>query len=158
MKRSFTVALFSAFLAISLTLGCQSVSEEAQIQAAMENLLSKSPEDNRKFYKIPVPINWKLENLRGTTLATTTIYPDRVEIVFDWMEIRTKNSRLEFVIAHEISHAYDAFNKYGLEEFFKLVSSEKELPWAERTLEKSAIQQEDETRQYLRKNYPNEFW
>ena len=154
MKRLIVVAVLAL---VSITNGCKSVPAEAQVQTAMENLWTKSPEDNRKLHAVPVPITWKMGDLKGTTLAATTVYGDRIEIVFDWREIQTKNERLEPVIAHEMSHAYDAFNTFGVGEFFRLVEEEKGLAWAERTVEKSAIQQENQTRQYLIKNYPAEF-
>ncbi|MEI6388157.1 MAG: hypothetical protein WCQ50_16135 [Spirochaetota bacterium] len=144
-------------LLLIFSLSCKPVPSEAQVQVAMENLWVKSPEDNRKLHAIPVPITWKMGDLKGTTLASTIVYADRIEITFDWMEIKAKNERLEPIIAHEISHAYDAFNTYGIEEFFRLVAEERGLAWADRTVEKSAIQQENQTRQYLIKNYPAEF-
>lgn len=150
MKCVMTVAITSIF-------SCNPPLPESQIQIALENLLNKSPMDSSRLHEIPVPISWKIGNLNGATLAATVIYYDRVEIIFDWSEIKIKGEALEPIIAHEISHAYDAFHTYGLSEFFMLVNEERNLPWADRTVEKKAIEHENETRQYLIKNYPKEF-
>lgn len=143
--------------AVMITFSCKSTPPAQQLQAAMDNLWSKSPEDNRKLHAIPVPITWKLGNLKGTTLAATTVRYDSIEIVFDWQEIQSKHEALEPIIAHEVAHAYDAFNKYGIDEFINIVNSEKSLAWSDRTVEKSAIEQENQTRRYLIQTYPKEF-
>jgi hypothetical protein len=56
---------------------------------------------------------------------------------------------LEPVLAHEIIHINDARFKFGLEKFVSLVDSEKNIPWHQRTVEKSAIEQEDSIRRAL---------
>jgi len=130
---------------------------EQQIQSALETLLQLSPVDNAKLQAITVPITWRLGNLNGTTLAATTIYQDRVEIVFDWQEIVQKRERLEPIIAHELDHVHDAYIVFGVGQFFALVESERDLPWKDRTLEKSALKQEAETRKFLLSQYPEKF-
>lgn len=138
-------------------LSCNRKSPQQKVQAALENLLAKSPEDNRKFHAIPVPLTWKIGTLQGTTLAATTINRGNASITFDWVEIVKNREQLEPVIAHELDHAYDAYVAFGVEEFISQVEADKELPWKDRTVEKSALAQENATRKYLLANYPSEF-
>lgn len=137
--------------------GCQPTPPGPQIQAAMDNLWAKSPEDNRRLHQIPVPITWEIGDLKGLTMAATTVKRGSVHIVFDWNEIQTLHERLEPVIAHEVAHAYEAYNVYGFDRFVTLVQADKDKPWGQRTVEKSAIELENQTRQALLQRYPKEF-
>jgi hypothetical protein len=137
-----------------MLVSCNTETPQQRIQRAMDNLWLKSPDDDRKLHLIPVPITWTVGNLEGLTLAATTIKPDSVHIVFDWQEISNKHEWLEPIIAHEIDHCNDAYNVYGVEQFIGIVAGEKELPWQDRTVEKSAIGQENQTRRYLLQKYP----
>ena len=143
--------------AVMITFSCRSTPPAQQIQTAMDNLWAKSPEDNERLHAIPVPIVWKMGQLSGQTLAATYVTPDSITITFDYTKIRKKNETLEPIIAHEVAHAYDAFNTYGVYRFISIVDQERNLPWAERTVEKSAISQENRTRRYLIQQYPKEF-
>lgn len=151
------IKLCVSALMVMLLVTCKTQTKEQQIQSALENLLQLSPADNAKLKAIPVPISWKIGDLKGTTLAQTAIFHDRVEITFDWNEISLKHERLEPIIAHELDHAYDAYIIFGVDRFITIVGEEKALPWRDRTLEKSALKQEAETRQFLLKSYPEKF-
>jgi hypothetical protein len=153
------IILFCVFLlALALViLGCKSLPPSVQIQNAMDNLWICSPEDNKRFHQIPVPITWSVGDLQGLTLAATTVRSDSVHIVFDWNEIQLKRERLEPVIAHEIDHAYEAYNVYGFDQFVSLVNQERDKQWGQRTVEKSAIELENQTRRFLIKTYPSQF-
>jgi hypothetical protein len=154
---SAILAAFLLFVALHM-LGCKPAAPpEVQIQNAMESLWVMSPKDNERLQRIPVPISWSVGPLNGLTLAATTVKSDSVHIVFDWQEIRNKQERLEPVIAHEIAHAYEAYNVYGFENFVALVQHDKDKPWGQRIVEKSAIALEDQTRAYLLEHYPKEF-
>jgi hypothetical protein len=130
---------------------------QQQIQTALETLLQLSPADNARLKAIPVPITWKIGDLKGNTLAQTAIFHDRAEITFDWNEINLKREKLEPIIAHELDHAFDAYIVFGVDRFISIVDEEKDLPWKDRTLEKSALKQEAETRKFLLKTYPEKF-
>lgn len=153
--------LIKYFLTLTLLVGlitCKpQPTPQQKIQSALEVLLQLSPEDNARFHQITVPITWSIGDLKGTTLAATTIYYDRAEIVFDWQEIQLKRERLEPIIAHELDHIYDAFIVYGAPEFTLIVEKEKSLPWKDRTVEKSALNKESQTRRFLLKTYPDKF-
>lgn len=130
---------------------------QQQIQGALENLLALSPSDNAKLAEDNIPISWKVGMLSGDTLAATAIYHDHAEITFDLNKINSKHERLEPVIAHELDHVHDAYKVFGVDKFISIAESEKNLPWKERTLEKSALIQEDATREFLLKTYPSKF-
>lgn len=137
--------------------GCKSVPPTQQIQTAMDNLWVKSPLDNERLHLIPVPITWGIGSLQGLTLAATEVRRDSIHITFDWNEIQTKHERLEPIIAHEIAHAFEAYNVYGFDEFCTLVQQDRDKPWGKRTVEQSAIELENQTRRFLLQTYPKEF-
>lgn len=147
-----------AIMAILVT-GCNHETREQRIQKALDNLLAKSPADRARLYDVrDIKIEWKLGALSGTTLAATTVKTDgTASIVFDYDEIQKDREYLEPVIAHELDHIHDAYVKYGINKFIEISDSERSLAWKDRTLEKQALSQENETRAFLLKNYPQEF-
>jgi hypothetical protein len=82
-------------------------------------------------------------------LGRTAVFSDHAEITVDVFKVTQKHDRLEPVLGHEIFHVRDARRKYGIEEFCAIVAREKDLPWGERTVEKSAKAQEDLLRKEL---------
>lgn len=154
--RSGFMAMMAGMMSY-LLFSCKSTPPTAQIQSAMDNLWLKSPEDNQRLHQIPVPISWSTGDLKGLTLAATAVRSDSIHITFDWNEIQSKHERLEPIIAHEIDHAYEAYNVYGYDQFVQIVEQERVKPWNQRTVEKSAISLENQTRRLLLKTYPKEF-
>ena len=150
--------IFVALISVLLFLNCNQQTPEQKIQNALINLLSKSPEDNRKMMEIHnINISWSIGTIGNNTLAATTITNNGAHIVFDYRAIEVRREFLEPIIAHELDHIHDAFLIYGVDNFIKISNEEKDLKWRDRTLEKSAIKQEDQTRLYLIENYPKEF-
>lgn len=100
----------------------------------------------------------KNATLPGDIEATTTIsdYSDPV-IEVDVFKVLQKHDRLEPVIGHEIFHVYSAYYLYGVQEFQQIVAREANLPWEERTVEKSAIEQEDIIRTQLIMHNPSRY-
>ena len=161
------ICLYS--LEILLTLGsivsCKQKSQEQVIYNSFYKLLKESPADEaryRQLYNDGHRIVLKVNNqLNGLTLARTIVtYDEPIVIEIDYVEIQKRHDNLVPVIAHELDHAWEAHYQYGLPKFFELVAQQKDeqqLPWSERTFEKSAIQKENETRHYLLSKYSSEY-
>jgi hypothetical protein len=163
------IKLLIRSLGILLILGnilsCNQKSQEQVAYDAFYQLLRESPVDQARYrqlyndgHRIVIKVN---NQLTDTTLARTTItYENPIIIEVDFLAIQQHHDNLVPVIAHELDHAWEATYQYGLPTFFALVAKQKEeqnLPWSERTFEKSAIQKENETRQYLLSHYPQEY-
>ena len=136
---------------------CNLATPEKKVQNALENLVRKSPEDAVKLSQVSIPITWRVGELKGATLAVTIVNHDKIQMVFDVQEAAKRSERLEPVISHEIAHAYDASVTYGVGAFIAKVEEDKNKPWAERELERSAVSHEDRTRATLLTHYPDEF-
>lgn len=141
------------------------ISDEKKIENAFNNLLDKSP-DNRKIFeeitKNNITIEFKPGNLQNDDLGKTIIFDNNnsnghASVTIDLNRVFEKRDRLEPIIAHELKHIYDAYFIFGFKRFNELVLNEKDVNWWNRTLEKSAISFEDQTRQFLKTNYQNEF-
>ena len=136
------------------------VPNEVKVQRALANLVSESP-TNKDYYDALVKKGFVIHDGiidKDKDLAHTDVRSDgSVTITVDANEVLKFRDRLEPIIAHELQHAYDALVTYGVDKFIEIANSEKNLPWEKRTLEKSAIEWENLTRQYLLATYKKEY-
>lgn len=129
---------------------------------AIENLKQDAPMVSawlKELEEKGVKLTFSRATLKGDVEARTHIQ----EMSDPWIEvdtfkvINTKRDRLEPVIGHEIGHAYDAYCKYGVTYFISIVAKEATMPWAQRTVEKSAIERENEIRKHLLEDHFQEY-
>lgn len=133
---------------------------DEKLQETLNFLLEKVPAVAIKYRDITRPIQISNGSLAGDTEATTYINnnaEDVIPIKVDVYKVLRKRDFLAPVLAHEIFHAYDATCKFGVDEFIFLANHERQQPWDKRTVEISAIEQEDTVRRYLLKEFENLF-
>lgn len=137
---------------------------------------NRSPEEriaealaNLKEYSIPVanmitymlidnPNLFRVGALKGDVLATTFVSTEELPVItVDVMKVIQKRDFLEAVLGHEIFHVNDALVTFGIHKFLLLVGEERNVGWERRTVEKSAIKQENELRRRLLECNPKMF-
>lgn len=132
----------------------------AKMRLALDNLLKDSKKIHDRYLEITKLTEWNIvvARLEGEIEAKThLLIGANPWIEVDVSKVGMKHDRLEPVIGHEINHVWDAYFKYGLEDFCAIVAREANLPWDQRTVEKSAIQAENELRAQLLKDFPKEY-
>jgi hypothetical protein len=152
IKRTLLLLAAATLVAIGLVTCKPSVPPEKKLEEAKVRLFQNSPIMNDMYkyvqsggYRVTI----KVGNLTGPTEGSTWISENEAVITIDVSRVEQSRDRLEPVLAHEIIHINDARFKFGFERFISLVDSEKNIPWHQRTVEKSAIEQEDYIRRAL---------
>jgi hypothetical protein len=136
---------------------------DAMLPKAVQNLKTDNPMVAAWWQAITVNKGLTCKvvkaSLEGDVEARTHIS----ETEDPWIEVDVfkvvtqKRDRLEPVLGHEIGHVYDAYFVYGVADFQAIVAREAQLPWDQRTVEKSAIAREDLIRQQLLRDHPEEY-
>lgn len=122
------------------------------LREGLERLLADSPRVKALWNKLQdqdYPITIEDDDLAGDTEGSTTVSYDSAAIRIDVGKVLRLRDCLEAVIAHELFHVHDARFKWTPETFIASAESDDDLPWDQRPVEKSAIEQEDELRKEL---------
>lgn len=95
--------------------------------------------------------------LEGNVEGRTVVTPHGAVVVIDVIKVIRKRDRLEPVIGHELFHVNDALTVYGIDKFLNICADESSLPWRHKTLEQTAIKQENELRARLIAAHPETY-
>lgn len=147
------LTLGASIVMVALLIVCnKTVPPEKKLEQAQVSLLQDCPVMNDMYNNIQrdgYRVTIRVGTLTGATEGSTWVSESEAVITIDVSRVGQAWDRLEPVLAHEIIHINDARYKFGMEKFISLVAAEKDLPWDQRTVEKSAIEQEDFVRRAL---------
>lgn len=143
--------------------------------AASVCVLGSEAEDNRKTLaatvaqiKVDSPVvlgmiggirtlNIIVDALPNQTLAATELDRATVTITVDVAKVLRNHHSLSATVIHEITHADDMVNALGLQTFINMEREDRVLPWAERRLERRAIQRTGIITAYLALQFPDKY-
>jgi hypothetical protein len=156
-KHLTTLVLMAVFALVTLVvLGCGRRTDQERLDLAVTSMQADLPEVGRMLAEVQSQTRLAIlpGSIEGEALATTSVSVDGITIQVDLAKAEAKREHLEPILAHELIHAHDALFVYGLPAFRAIGEQDAGLPWAQRRLEKSAIQQENALRSELRRRNP----
>lgn len=157
MKHLTTLVLMAVFALVALAgLGCGRRTEQERLDLAVVSMQADLPEVSRMLVDVRSQTRLAIlpGSIEGEALATTAVSEFGITIRVDLAKAEARREHLEPILAHELIHAHDALFVYGLPAFRAIGEQDAGLPWAQRRLEKSAIQQENAFRAELRRRNP----
>lgn len=156
-KHLVSIILMAVFGLVAMSgLGCGRRTEQERLDLAVASMRTDLPEVSRMLVEVQSQarlaiLPWSIE---GEALATTSVSVDGITIRVDLAKAEARREHLEPILAHELIHAHDALFVYGLPAFKAIGEQDAGLPWAQRRLEQSAIQQENAFRAELHRRNP----
>lgn len=151
IKRTLLLLAAATLVAIGLVT-CKTQTPQESVDKALATLVQDNQTLNnininirKESYPVTITAGTLPEGVLGRTLVTET----GAQVTVDTHQVIQRRDRLEPVIGHELIHIHDARFKFGMPQFIEIVSKERDLPWDQRTVEKSAIEQENQLRKEL---------
>ena len=153
--KTLKVKLFALVLSVA-AFGSEATDNSRTLAVMVAQIKADSPVISGMMAGIRT-MNITIGTLHGMDLATTELDRAVVTITVDVAKVLRNHYSLSATVIHEITHADDMVNALGLQTFINMEREDRPLPWAERRLERRAIQRTGIITAYLALQFPGKY-